>query len=69
MSGDADKPAYTGRLLPGQNDTVELLLTDRLGCVIRIVGHRDRAGGGYLLRSTAVEVPEYLHVAAIDEGV
>jgi len=66
MSDDA--PAYTGRLLPAGNDTVELWLTDRNGCVIRVVGHRDRAGGGYLLRSTGVEIPEHLQVPLMDEG-
>lgn len=61
-----DTPDYTGRLLPGPHDTVQLWLTDRLGCVIRVTGHRDHAGGGYLLKSTAVEIPDYLRVAAID---
>ncbi|HTI79468.1 MAG TPA: hypothetical protein VL614_03360 [Acetobacteraceae bacterium] len=62
-----DEPAYTGRLLPAGNDKVELWLTDRLGVVIRVVGHRDRAGGGYLLKSTAVETPGYLRLPLVDE--
>jgi hypothetical protein len=56
-----ERADHTGRVLPGKTlDTEDVWITYKLGCVIRLVGHRDRAGGGYLLRSTAVEVPGYL---------
>ena len=62
----SDTPDYTGRLLPGPHETITGWLVDRLGCRILFTGQRDHAGGGYLLKSTAVEIPDYLRVAAID---
>ena len=64
-----EMPAYSGRILGAGNDKVTGWLTDRLGCRILFEGTRDKAGGGYLLRSTSIEIPEHLQVPLIDGEV
>ena len=61
-------PSHTGRVLPGKHGTVDVMIVDRLGCVVRLVGHRDTAGGGYFLKATSIEYPPHLRVPLIDEG-
>lgn len=63
----AERPDYTGRVIGMGNDMVQVWITDRLGIVTRFVGHRDRAGGGYLLRSTGTEIPAHLQLPEIDD--